>query len=68
MGTIMDTLPKYPSDTLNGYIGKYPADTKERAMVRYLASEPDCEKRISVTRQLLKRYKSRSRGSEYEKQ
>ena len=59
---------KYPLDTLNGYIGKYPADTKARAVVRYLASEPDCEKRMSVTRQLLKRYESRLRGSEYEKQ
>ena len=58
---------KYPSDTLNGYIGKYPADTKARAVVRYLASEPDREKRMSVTRQLLKRYKSRSHGSEYKK-
>ena len=36
---------KYPSDTLNGYIGKYPADTKARAVVRYLASEPDRRKR-----------------------
>ena len=59
---------KYPSDTLNGYIGKYPADTKTRAVVRYLASEPDRRKRMSVTRQLLKRYESRLRGSEYEKQ
>ena len=59
---------KYSSHTLNGYIGKYPADTKARAVVRYLASEPDCRKRMSVTRQLLKRYKSRSRRSEYEKQ
>ena len=59
---------KYPSDTLNGYIGKYPADTKARTVVRYLASEPDRRKRMSVTRQLLKRYKSRSRGSEYKKQ
>ena len=41
---------KYPSDTLNGYIGKYPADTKARAVVRYLTSEPDCRKRMSVTR------------------
>ena len=59
---------KYISDTLNGYIGKYPADTKARTVVRYLASEPDRRKRMSVTRQLLKRYESRSRGSEYEKQ
>ena len=59
---------KYPLDTLNGYIGKYPADTKGRAFVRYLASEPDREKRMSVTQQLLKRYESRSRGSEYKKQ
>ena len=59
---------KYPSGTLNGYIGKYPADTKARAVVRYLASEPDRRKRMSVTRQLLKRYELRSRGSEYEKQ
>ena len=58
---------KYPSDTLNGYIRKYPADTKARAVVRYLASEPDRKKRMSVTRRLLKRYESRSRGSEYEK-
>ena len=46
----------------------YPADTKARAVVRYLASEPDRRKRMSVTQQLLKRYESRSRGSEYEKQ
>ena len=59
---------KYPSDTLNGYIGKYPADTKARAVVRYLASEPDHRKRMSVMRQLLKRYKARSRGRGYEKQ
>ena len=59
---------KYPSDTLNGYIGKYPADMKAWTVVRYLASEPDREKRMSVTRQLLKRYESRLRGSEYEKQ
>ena len=59
---------KYPSDTLNGYIGKYPADMKARAVVRYLVSEPDRKKRMSVTRQLLKRYESRLPGSEYEKQ
>ena len=52
---------KYLLDTLNGYIGKYPADTKARAVVRYLASEPDREKRVSVTRQLLRRYESRLR-------
>ena len=61
-------ITKYPSDTLNGYIGKYPADTKGRTVVRYLVSKPDREKRMSVTLQLLKRYKSRLRGSEYEKQ
>ena len=54
--------------SLNGYIGKYPADTKVRAVVRYLASESDRRKRMSVTQQLLKRYESRSRGSEYKKQ
>ena len=59
---------KYPSDTLNGYIGKYRADKKARAVVRYLVSEPDRVKRMSVTRQLLKRYELRSRVSEYEKQ
>ena len=59
---------KHLLDTLNGYIGKYPADTKARAVVRYLASKPDCRKRMSVTRQLLKGYESRSRGSKYEKQ
>ena len=41
---------KYPSDTLNEYIGKYPVDTKARAGVRYLASEPDRRKRMSVMR------------------
>ena len=59
---------KCPSDTLNGYIGKYPADTKARRVVRYLASEPDRRKRMSVTRQLLKRYETRSHGRGYEKQ
>ena len=58
---------KYPRDTLNGYIGKYLADTKARAVVRYLARKPDHRKRMSVMRQLLKRYKSRLRGSEDEK-
>ena len=61
-------ISKYPLDTLNGYKGKYPADTKARVVVRYLASKPDREKRMSMTRQLLKRYESRLRGSEYEKQ
>ena len=56
---------KYPSDTLNGYIGKYPADTKARTVVRYLASEPDRRKRMSVTRQLLNIYETRLRGSGY---
>ena len=61
-------IDKYPSDTLYGYIGKYPADTKARAVVRYLAIKPYCRKRMCVTRQLLKRYKSRWRRTEYEKQ
>ena len=59
---------KYPSDTLNGYIGKYPAYTKARTVVRYLASKPDHAKRMAVTRQLVKRYESRSSGIKYEKQ
>ena len=59
---------KYPLDTLNGYIGKCPADTKAWAVVRYLASEPDRETRMSVMQQLLRRYESRSSGSTYEKQ
>ena len=58
---------KYPSGTLNGYIGKYPADTKARTVVRYLASKPDRRKRMSVTRQLLRRYETRSRERGYEK-
>ena len=59
---------KYPSDTLNGCIGKYPADTKARTVVRYLASEPDCRKRRSVTRQLVNKYETRSPRRGYEKQ
>ena len=47
---------KYPSDTLHGYIGKYPADTNVWAVVRYLENEPDCAKRLAVTRQLRTRY------------
>ena len=57
----------YPSETLNGYIGKYQADTKARTVVRYLASKPDRGKRMTVTQQLLKRYESRLSGSNYEK-
>ena len=58
---------KYPSDMLNGYIGRYPADTKARTVVRYLTSKPDCRKKMSVMRQLLKRYETRSRGRGYKK-
>ena len=59
---------KYPLDTLNGYKGKYPADTKARTVGRYLASAPDCRKRMSATRQLLNKYGTRSRRRGYEKQ
>ena len=61
-------IGKYPADTINGYIGKYPADTKARTMVRYLASKPDCAKRMAVAQKLVKRYESVSLEKRYEKQ
>ena len=61
-------IGKYLSDTVRGYIGKYSADTKVRTVVRYLANGPNHAKRMAVTRQLVKRYESRSSGERYEKQ
>ena len=52
----------------NGYIGKYPADTKARAVVRYLVNKPDYKKRLAVTRQLRKQYELVSSGKGYNKQ
>ena len=59
---------KYPLDMLNGYIGKYPADTKARAVVRYLVSEPDREKEGVRDAAALEKIRVEIARSEYEKQ